>query len=331
MTYLDEFLQLPIQDGGVPLWSSGNIGLRGQMFEIYAAEEFQTGGPSASDILLHRKVNDVGELLQHVRQKPILISDAAFDTLKNIQPFALSDLMTSVGSLGNIRAISGPAAAKILLEVDALPQGTKNGLQPFLATVYQEEPVKAGSRWRPAPLDEKARRQFALMAFLHGLHTLAAVTVPIDPSDSTDRIPTLQSTLPMRYMWVVGTLAKQSAESGDTLFGIKRPELAHFFADMFESLAVPLPEGATGELADTAKLLKFLQTPVEIWEQVIEGKMLATAAKGTQPSSNTPRGMEELPTPTGTPTPTAPSMEELPTSGGYSVSDILNAYMNTMD
>jgi hypothetical protein len=129
----------------------------------------------------------------------------------------------------------------------------------------------------------------------------------------------------MRYMWVVETLAKQSVESGDILFGIKRPELAHFFADMFESLAVPLPEGATGELADTSKLLKFLQSPVEIWEQVIEGKMLATYAKGTVPPANTPRGMEELPTPS------APSMEELPTSGGYSVSDILNAYMNTMD
>lgn len=326
MTFLGDFLQLPTeyqQSGGDLLWVNGNAGVKDQLFEVYAADEFQIAGTRAADVLLRRGISDTAELLQHLLKKPILITESSFETIKNIQPFGLSDLLTSVGSVGNLRALSGPAVAKIMLEVDDLPENKKNELQPFLGAVYKEEPVRKGSSWRPAPRDDKERRQIAFMAFIHGLHALAAVTVTIDPLNRSDRIPALQATIPSRYVWVTTTLNRQAAETGGTLFGLKRPAIAHFLADMFESMTVPLPDAVTGELADTAKLIQLLQSPLDVWEQIIEGMLLDTMWRNTKRKevpTYTPEGMAGFPTPSTMDF----SFEDLPSQEGYSVSNVLD-------
>lgn len=320
------------QHGGDRLWSNGDAGIRGMLFEIYATEEFQTGGPSVSQILKRRGVDSVEELLEHLQTKPILITEAAFSTIQHIQPFDMSGILGAIGSIANLRAITGPAVAKILLEVDDLPVEMRNELLPFLRTLYLEEAVKSGSQWRPAPMEDPQRRQVALMAFLHGLHALAAVTVVTDPTDPRDRIPGLQATLPARYTWLTKELDIQASSSESTIFGIQRLDIGHFAADMFESLGVPLPTEIAGEFADTRALIIRLRNPTDMWRRFVE---LQDLPVGVPPPSYTPKGFNTIATPvySPSPSPSAPMndttvefiFEDLPRQAGFTLWDIQNS------
>lgn len=316
------------QQGGDPLWTDGNTGLRDKLFDIYAAEEFQTGGPSVSDILKRRGVDSVEELLEHLQTRPILVTKASFSAIQHIQPFNVSGILGAIGSVGNLQAITGPAVVKILLEADALPVETRNELLPFLRTLYLEEVVKSGSQWRPAPMDDQQRRQIALMAFLHGLHALASVTVVTDPTDPRDRIPDLQATLPARYTWLTKELDIQSSSSESTIFGLQRPDIGHFAVDMFDSLGVPLSSDIAGEFADTHILVKRLHNPTDLWRRFVE---LQDVPTGVPPPAYTPRGFNTIATPA--PSPSAPDdnqtvefiFEDLPRQAGFTLWKILNS------
>ena len=269
---LSAYLQLPtaeVQDGGDRLWDNGNAGIRGQPFEIYAAEEFRAGGTNVSDVFAKRKVSSTDKLLTYLLTKPIIVVNAAFDTIKNIQPFQLSDLMNAVGSLGNVLAVSGPAVAKILLDVDELEPPQKSALEPFLFSVYQEEPVKPGRAWRPAPMDKdkKLRRQIALMAALHGLHAMSAVTVYVEPPQ---KVPSLQATLPARYAWILQALETETKEAKEKVFGVLPPRIGQLMGDMFETLDVPLDPSFAGTLAEIPTLLKYLQSPSDVWRIFVD-------------------------------------------------------------